>query len=67
MELRMQSVFRFLVGLLMPVVLIGSGGALTGWAITNNWSILAWIGLAFIAAGVIWGLFLFFWADAGTW
>ena len=61
----MKSLIRFIVGLLMPVILIASGGALIGWGITNNWQILAWMGLALAIAGVIWGLFLWFWASEG--
>ncbi|PJI85205.1 hypothetical protein BC777_3205 [Yoonia maricola] len=62
----MRRLIAFVVTLLMPIILIGGGGSLTGWGITNNWTMLVWVGLAMIAAGVLWGLFLFFWASDGS-
>lgn len=61
----MKRLIGFVVTLLMPLVLIGGGGALVGVGVTNEWPILAWAGLAMIAGGVLWGLFLFFWASEG--
>ena len=61
----MKNLFRFLVGLFMPVFLILGGGALTGFALNNAFALLVWVGLAMIAAGVLWGLVLFFWASGG--
>lgn len=61
----MKRLISFLVTLLMPIILIGGGGALGGWGVTNDWPLLAWAGLAMIAGGVLWGLFLFFWASEG--
>ena len=63
METELQRLISFILTLLMPLILIGGGGALTGWGLTNDWDILVWIGLGMIAAGVLWGLFLFFWAS----
>ena len=62
----MRRLISFIVTLLMPLVLIGGGGALTGWGLTNDLDIMVWIGLGMIAAGILWGLFLFFWASGGT-
>ncbi|KQI72265.1 hypothetical protein AN191_09070 [Loktanella sp. 5RATIMAR09] len=61
----MRRLISFVVTLLMPLVLIGGGGALTGWGITNEWATVAWIGAAMVVAGVLWGLFLFLWAESG--
>jgi hypothetical protein len=61
----MRRLISFLVTLLMPLILIGGGGALTGWGITNEWATVAWIGAAMVVAGVLWGLFLFLWAESG--
>lgn len=61
----MRRLISFLVTLLMPLILIGGGGALTGWGITNDWKMVAWIGAAMVVAGVLWGLFLFLWAESG--
>ena len=61
----MKSLFRFLVGLFMPVFLIIGGGALIGLALNYEVTFLIWVGLAMIAAGVLWGLVLFFWASGG--
>jgi hypothetical protein len=61
----MRRFISFVVTLLMPLILIGGGGALTGWGITNEWATVAWIGAAMVVAGVLWGLFLFLWAESG--
>ncbi|HEV8034118.1 hypothetical protein [Yoonia sp.] len=62
----MRRLISFIVTLLMPLILIGGGGALTGWGITNDWATVAWIGAAMVVAGVVWGLFLFLWASNGS-
>jgi hypothetical protein len=51
----------------MPVILVAGGGALMGWGITNEWDYVAWAGIGMIAGGIIWGLILWLWVDAGTW
>ncbi|MCH2100963.1 MAG: hypothetical protein MK209_03470 [Planctomycetes bacterium] len=57
----MRSFIKFLVSLLMPFVLIlvGAGmvgaGFLWGW----NWAIIP--GLVVAAAGILWGVIIFFW------
>lgn len=61
----MKQLARFLVGLFMPVFLVMGGGALVGWGISNDWTIIVGIGAAMVVAGVLWGLFLFFWATEG--
>lgn len=61
----MRRLIGFVVTLFMPVILIGGGGALTGWGLTNGWDILAWAGFAMVVGGVLWGLFLYFWASEG--
>ena len=63
----MKNLARFLVGLFMPVFLIGGGGALIGTALNYEIAMLVWVGLAMVGAGILWGLFLFFWATGGDW
>lgn len=62
----MRQLARFLVGLFMPFFLIIGGGAVAGMGVTYGWAIIGWIGVAMVAAGVLWGLFLFFWASEGS-
>ena len=61
----MRRLVTFVMTLLMPLILIGGGGAVAGLGITNEWEWLAWVGLGMIVAGVAWGLFLFLWATDG--
>ena len=63
----MKSLIRFLVSLFMPIVLIAGGGTLAGWGINLPSQTVIYTGLALIGAGIIWGLFLFFWASGGDW
>ncbi len=63
----MKSVIRFIVSLFMPVILVAGGGMVMGWGITNEWDYVAWAGIGMLAAGIIWGLVLWLWVDAGTW
>lgn len=63
----MKSVIRFIVSLLMPIILIGGGGMLMGWGITNEWDYVAWAGIGMIGAGIVWGLILWFWVDSSGW
>ena len=62
----MRRLIAFMMTLLMPIILIGGGGAFAGWGLTNDWEIVTWIGLGMIAAGFLWGLFLFLWASGGS-
>lgn len=61
----MRSLIRFIVGLLMPVILIGAGGMVVGLGVNNNWDLLIYGGFAMIGAGLIWGLLLWLWASDG--
>lgn len=61
----MRSLIRFIVGLLMPVILIGAGGMVVGLGVNNNWELLIYGGFAMIGAGLIWGLVLWLWASDG--
>ncbi|MEO0931440.1 MAG: hypothetical protein AAFY14_12450 [Pseudomonadota bacterium] len=61
----MRSLIRFIVGLLMPVILIGAGGMVVGLGVNNNWELLIYGGFAMIGAGLIWGLLLWLWASDG--
>ncbi len=54
---------RFLVGILAPFVLILLGAGVTALGLKLGWSILIWGGLLALAAGLIWGLILFFAGD----
>ena len=62
----MRRLISFVITLLMPVILVGGGGALTGWGLTNEWDMIVWVGAAMVVAGVLWGLFLFLWASNGS-
>ncbi|MEO0816110.1 MAG: hypothetical protein AAFX86_02270 [Pseudomonadota bacterium] len=62
----MRTLVRILIGLLMPVVLIAGGGGVMGVAMEYEWMILFWVGLAMVGAGLVWGLFIFFVAEAGS-
>ncbi|MEL6685782.1 MAG: hypothetical protein AAFN63_00820 [Pseudomonadota bacterium] len=62
----MRRLITFVMTLIMPIILIGGGGAVLGWGVTNEWDIVGWIGAGMIGAGVLWGLFLFFWASDGA-
>lgn len=59
----MRRLIGFIVTLLMPILLIGGGGALAGWGLDNDINMLVYIGLAMIAAGLVWGLVIFLWAS----
>ncbi|MEM9785904.1 MAG: hypothetical protein AAF801_05345 [Pseudomonadota bacterium] len=61
----MRSLIRFIVGLLMPVILIGAGGMVVGLGVNNNWELLIYGGFAMIGAGLIWWLVLWLWASDG--
>lgn len=37
-----------------------------GVAMEYEWMILFWVGLAMVGAGLVWGLFIFFVAEAGS-
>ena len=63
----MKGIARFLLGLFMPLILIAGGAGLIGVGMTYEIVILVWVGLALIAAGIIWGLILYFWAESGSW
>ena len=63
----MKDIARFLVGLLMPLILIAGGAGLIGIGMTYEIVILVWVGLALIAAGLLWGMILYFVADSGGW
>ena len=62
-----KQVIRFIIGLLMPIILIASGGVTTGWGIENDWDYVAWAGVAFVVAGIIWGLVIWLWVDWHSW
>ena len=63
----MKNLARFLLGLFMPIILIGSGAAAIGAAVTYEIDVLFDVGFVLIGAGIIWGLAIFFWASGGDW
>jgi len=65
-ETKMRRLIAFVLTLLIPIILIAGGGALTGWGATNDWDWLVWAGLSMIAVGVLWGIVLFLWAGNGS-
>ena len=50
---------RTLLAILIPIVLVIGGGALVGVGINYSLPVVMWIGIALLAAGIIWGLVLF--------
>jgi hypothetical protein len=62
----MGGIIRFLVGLLMPIILIAAGAGLSGLGLDQEWPIAIWAGLILIGVGVVWGLLLYFAAEAGS-
>ena len=62
----MGGIIRFLVGLLMPIILIAAGAGLSGLGLDQEWPVAIWAGLILIGVGVVWGLFLYFAAEAGS-
>ncbi|QEE35529.1 hypothetical protein FTO60_07305 [Octadecabacter sp. SW4] len=63
----MNKVIRSLIGLLMPIILIASGGAMFGWGLDNDWDYVAWAGVGLVVAGIIWGLVVWLLIDLNTW
>lgn len=63
----MKKFVGFIVGLLMPIILIALGGAVAGLGLNNDWDYVAYAGLGLIGAGILWGIFLFMWASDGGW
>ncbi len=54
----LKGLARFLFGLFAPVILIALGCLVSGWALTNEYTIFFWTGLVMVAAGVLWGVVL---------
>lgn len=63
----MKQVIRSVIGLVMPIILIASGGAMAGWGIENDWNYVAWAGIGLAVAGIIWGLVVWLLVDLKTW
>jgi len=61
----MKSVLRFLLGLFMPIILIGLGAGVLGLGATYDIEVLIIAGFAVIGAGILWGVFLYLWASEG--
>lgn len=55
----LKVVFGGLMLLLVPVAMVIGGGALIGFGIDNDWSIVVYIGGALLIAGLVWGALLF--------
>lgn len=62
----LKGLLKFLLSLFMPVILIGGGGTLAVFGIEQEWSWLVWFGLIVVGAGIVWGLFIFLWAESGS-
>ncbi len=56
----LKEIARFLIGLLVPIIMIVIGGSVIGFAITSEHSTLLVVGLCILGAGVIWGAFLLY-------
>lgn len=62
----MKTLARFLVALLAPFVLIFGGAGLVGLGLDREVPFLIWTGLVVLGAGLLWCLFLWFWAESGS-
>jgi hypothetical protein len=61
-----RSIVSFLVTLLMPLVLVGLGAGVVALGFWLGWLWLVIAGGVVVLAGVLFGVFLFLWADAGV-
>ncbi len=61
-----NGLLRFLMGLLAPIILIIAGAGVAAAGIDLAVSFLFWAGALLVVAGVIWGLFLYFVAESGS-
>ena len=53
-----RSCLQFLIGILMPIVLIVVGAALAALGFTQGWAFLVWTGLIVAGVGLLWGIVL---------
>jgi hypothetical protein len=61
-----RSIISFLVTLLMPFALVGIGAGIVALGFWLGWTWLVVAGGVVVLAGVLFGVFLFLWADAGA-
>mgnify|MGYP001825561399 CR=1 FL=1 len=53
-----RSCLQFLIGILMPILLIVVGAALAALGFTQGWPFLVWTGLIVAGVGLLWGTVL---------
>ena len=53
-----RSCLLFLIGILMPILLIVVGAALAALGFTQGWAFLVWTGLIVAGVGLLWGIVL---------
>lgn len=62
----MKSLARFLVALLAPFVFVFGGAGLIAVGLEHEIEFLLWTGLILLAAGLLWCLWLYLQAEAGS-
>ncbi|MEM7684178.1 MAG: hypothetical protein ACFB03_08200 [Paracoccaceae bacterium] len=62
----LKSLFRALLILLIPIILIFVGGAVVYGGVTFEIEFVLWGGMALIGVGVLWLVFLWFGAASGS-
>lgn len=70
----MKDFWRFLAGffrsilvtILPPILLIAAGAGLAAAGLEFSITFLMWVGVVLVAAGLIWGVFIYFAADSGS-
>ncbi|MEE4300079.1 MAG: hypothetical protein V2J24_11620 [Pseudomonadales bacterium] len=62
----MKELARFLVVLLAPFVLIFGGAGVIALGVEREIEFLIWTGLIVLGSGLLWCLFLYLWADSGS-
>ena len=53
-----RGCLQFLIGILMPILLIVVGAALAALGFTQGWAFLVWTGLIVAGVGLLWGIVL---------
>jgi len=56
----LTTILRIVLSVFAPLILIGAGAGLISVGMAYSYDIIIWTGLILIAAGLIWGLIIFF-------
>ena len=63
----MKVLFRFILGLLAPFILVFGGGALVGLGVEYDSTTLVWMGGIAVVCGLLWGCWLLFLDESTSW